>query len=126
MLNLSDPRATIDISGLPHTNMPGILRHLRRRSNDYIITFHNIWLLITLQLVGFLTKYNANDLAWAERGISASYINIYLVYRELCHLVQHTCPIVLPLISVLVTFNLKYGEGLSFEVQSYTGEKKEW
>ena len=26
---------------------------------------------------------------------------IYLVYRELCHLVQYTCPIVLPLISGL-------------------------
>ena len=29
---------------------------------------------------------------------------IYLVYRELCHLVQYTCPIVLPLISGLQTF----------------------
>ena len=26
---------------------------------------------------------------------------IYLVYRELCHLVQYTCPIVLPLINGL-------------------------
>ena len=26
---------------------------------------------------------------------------VYLVYRELCHLVQYTCPIILPLISGL-------------------------
>ena len=26
---------------------------------------------------------------------------VYLIYRELCHMVQYTCPIVLPLISGL-------------------------
>ena len=42
-------------------------------------------------------------LAWAERGMGALYIRykVYLVYRELCHLVQYTCPIILPLISGL-------------------------
>ena len=29
------------------------------------------------------------------------YVKVYLVYRELCHLVQYTCPIVLPIISGL-------------------------
>ena len=33
--------------------------------------------------------------------MGALYIKIYFVYRELCLLVQYTCPIVLPLISGL-------------------------
>ena len=34
--------------------------------------------------------------------MGALYIyKVYLVYKELCHLVQYTCPIVLPLISEL-------------------------
>ena len=37
-----------------------------------------------------------------RRGARAPCIyKVYLVYRELCHLVQYTCPIVLPLISGL-------------------------
>ena len=34
---------------------------------------------------------------------------VYLVYRELCHLVQYTCPIALPLISGLLSFNCEIG-----------------
>ena len=34
-----------------------------------------------------------------QRGAWALCILVYLVHRELCHLVQYTCPIVLPLIS---------------------------
>ena len=33
-----------------------------------------------------------------QRGAWAPCIQVYLVYRELCHLVQYTCPIFLPLI----------------------------
>ena len=37
-----------------------------------------------------------------QRGAWAPCIyKVYLVYRELCHLVQYTCPIVLPLIGGL-------------------------
>ena len=42
---------------------------------------------------------------WVLRGrrgaLAPCIYKVYLVYRELCHLVQYTCPIVLPLISGL-------------------------
>ena len=42
---------------------------------------------------------------WVLRGRRGAWApciyKVYLVYRELCHLVQYTCPIVLPLISGL-------------------------
>ena len=47
---------------------------------------------------------------WVLRGRRGAWApciyiyKVYLVYRELCHLVQYTCPIVLPLISGLVRF----------------------
>ena len=45
-------------------------------------------------------------LAWAERGMGALGIyNVYLVYGELCHLVQYTIPAPLSCRS-LVAFNL--------------------
>ena len=43
----------------------------------------------------------ATLVARVERGMGALYIKTYLVHRELYHLVQYTCPIVLPLISGL-------------------------
>ena len=53
---------------------------------------HKVYLLCSQYLV-FL------GLAWVERGMDALYIyKVCLVYRELCHLVQYTCPIVLLLI----------------------------
>ena len=60
---------------------------------------------------GFRGMYRPTCLAastlslWVLRGRRGAWApciyKVYLVYRELCHLVQYTCPIVLPLISGL-------------------------
>ena len=63
----------------------------------HIVTIKGLFLLSLatakrvgeLQALYFQVAFNGPDL------------KVYLVYRELCHLVQYTCPIVLPLISGL-------------------------
>ena len=59
-------------------------------------------------LQGVKSSYVGSTLSlWVLRGRRGAWApciyKVYLVYRELCHLVQYTCPIVLQL---LVAFNL--------------------
>ena len=50
---------------------------------------------------GLCSQYLVSlGLMWAERGMGASYKSILSLW-ELCHLMQYTCPIFLPLISGL-------------------------
>ena len=53
-----------------------------------------------------LPAYAASTLSlWVLRGLRGAWApciyRVYLVYRELCHLVQYTCPIILPLTSAI-------------------------
>ena len=56
-------------------------------------------------LNGSATFHSAGIIYVGGEGHGCLVYQMCLVYRELCHLEQYTCPIVLPLISGLLPFN---------------------